>query len=131
MPGRHINDQQVRTYMRLHTDHTQATAAIKAGLSVATARRIDLEDDPVPVRIREEMIDDLDDVLRLVIHAGLVRKAVEAQLGCIVQESANSDDRRRLDGDGRVLRLRVAIANTRLKSRFEALMNCRSFHLWD
>jgi hypothetical protein len=41
VPGRHINDQQVRTYMRLHTDHTQATAAIKAGLSVATARRID------------------------------------------------------------------------------------------
>jgi hypothetical protein len=40
VPGRHINDQQVRTYMRLHTNHTQATAAIKAGLSVATARRI-------------------------------------------------------------------------------------------
>ena len=41
MPGRNINDQQVRTYMRLRTDHPQTTAAAKAGLSVATARRID------------------------------------------------------------------------------------------
>jgi len=46
VPGRHINDQQVRTYMRLRTDHTQATAAAKAGLSVATARRIDQDRRP-------------------------------------------------------------------------------------
>ena len=46
MPGRHVNDQQARTYMRLRMDHTQATAAAKAGLSVATARRI--ERDPRP-----------------------------------------------------------------------------------
>jgi hypothetical protein len=39
--GRHISDQQVRLYMRLRTDHAQTTAAAKAGLSVATARRID------------------------------------------------------------------------------------------
>ena len=52
MPGRHINDQQVRTYMRLHTDHTQATAAVKAGLSVATARRID--HDPRPPSAKKQ-----------------------------------------------------------------------------
>jgi hypothetical protein len=52
VPGRHINDQQVRTYMRLHTDHTQATAAIKAGLSVATARRID--HDPRPPSAKKQ-----------------------------------------------------------------------------
>ena len=46
MPGRNINDQQVRTYMRLRTDHPQTTAAAKAGLSVATARRIDLDPRP-------------------------------------------------------------------------------------
>ena len=46
MPGRNINDQQVRTYMRLRTDHPQMTAAAKAGLSVATARRIDLDPRP-------------------------------------------------------------------------------------
>jgi hypothetical protein len=39
--GRHINDQQVRLYMRLRTDHTQITAAAKSGLSVATGRRTD------------------------------------------------------------------------------------------
>jgi hypothetical protein len=38
--GRHINDQQVRLYMRLRTDHTQITAAAKSGLSLATGRRI-------------------------------------------------------------------------------------------
>jgi len=42
----HINDQQVRTYMRLRTDHPQVTAAAKAGLSAATARRIDLDPRP-------------------------------------------------------------------------------------
>lgn len=41
VPSRHITDQQVRTYMRLRTDHLQATAAAKAGLSIATARRIE------------------------------------------------------------------------------------------
>ena len=52
MPGRHINDQQVRLYMRLRTDHMQATAAAKAGLSIATARRID--GDPRPPSIRKQ-----------------------------------------------------------------------------
>ena len=46
MPGRHINDQQVRLYMRLRADHTQITSAAKAGLSVATGRRT--ENDPRP-----------------------------------------------------------------------------------
>ena len=41
MTGRHINDQQVRLYMRLRTDHTQITAAAKSGLSLATGRRTD------------------------------------------------------------------------------------------
>ena len=41
MTGRHVNDQQVRLYMRLRTDHMQITAAAKSGFSVATARRID------------------------------------------------------------------------------------------
>ena len=55
MPGRHINDQQVRTYMRLHTDHTQATAAVKAGLSVATARRIDHDPRPPSAKKQRRM----------------------------------------------------------------------------
>lgn len=38
--------------MRLHSDHTQATAAIKAGLSVATARRID--HDPRPPSAKKQ-----------------------------------------------------------------------------
>ena len=46
MTGRHINDQQVRLYMRLRTDQTQTTAAAKSGLSVATGRRA--ERDPRP-----------------------------------------------------------------------------------
>jgi hypothetical protein len=50
--GRHINDQQVRIYMRLRTDHTQASAAAKAGLSVATARRT--EHDPRPPSAKKQ-----------------------------------------------------------------------------
>ena len=46
MPGRHINDQQVRLYMRLRADHSQITSAAKAGLSVSTGRRT--ENDPRP-----------------------------------------------------------------------------------
>ena len=57
----HVNDQQVRIYMRLRVDHMQMTAAAigrcpiprrdvsgadRAGISVATARRI--EHDPRP-----------------------------------------------------------------------------------
>lgn len=41
MPGKHINDQQVRLYMRLRADHSQVTAAAKSGLSIATGRRIE------------------------------------------------------------------------------------------
>ncbi|MDB5737782.1 MAG: family transposase [Sphingomonas bacterium] len=40
MPGRHINDQQVRLFMTLRIDHTQQTAAAIAGISVASARRL-------------------------------------------------------------------------------------------
>jgi len=50
--GRYINDQQVRTYMRLRTDHPQMTAAAKAGLSIATARRIEL--DPRPPSAKQQ-----------------------------------------------------------------------------
>ena len=48
MPGSHVNDQQVRIYMRLRIHHMQVTAAAKAGISVATARRI--EHDPRQTR---------------------------------------------------------------------------------
>jgi len=41
MPGRHINDQQVKLFMTFRIAHTQQTAAAKAGISVATARRIE------------------------------------------------------------------------------------------
>ena len=48
MPGRHINDQQVRLYMTARIIRPQATAAAMAGISVATGRR--LERDPRPAR---------------------------------------------------------------------------------
>jgi hypothetical protein len=41
MPGRHVNDQQVRLYMRLRTTRPQLTAAAMTGISVATGRRIE------------------------------------------------------------------------------------------
>jgi hypothetical protein len=41
MPGRHINHQQVSLFMTLRITHTQQTAAAKAGISVASARRIE------------------------------------------------------------------------------------------
>jgi hypothetical protein len=52
VPGSHVNDQQVRIYMRLRIDHMQVTAAAKAGISVATARRI--EHDPRPRGAKRE-----------------------------------------------------------------------------
>jgi hypothetical protein len=55
MPGRHVNDQQVRLYMRLRTTRPQATAAAMAGISVATGRRI--ERDPRPPSSRREPRD--------------------------------------------------------------------------
>ena len=55
MPGSHVNDQQVRIYMRLRIDHMQVTAAAKAGISVATARRI--EHDPRPRSAKREASD--------------------------------------------------------------------------
>ena len=41
MPGRHINDQQVRLYMTARLTRPQTTAAAMAGISVATGRRIE------------------------------------------------------------------------------------------
>ncbi len=46
MPGRHVNDQQVRLYMKLRSTRSQLSAAAMTGISVATGRRI--ERDPRP-----------------------------------------------------------------------------------
>jgi hypothetical protein len=51
MPGRHVNDQQVRLYMTARTTRPRATAAVMAGISVATGRRI--ERDPRPPSSRK------------------------------------------------------------------------------
>lgn len=55
MPGRHVNDQQVRLYMTARTTRPQATAAAMAGISVATGRRI--EHDPRPPSSRRKERD--------------------------------------------------------------------------
>lgn len=55
MPGRHVNDQQVRLYMTARSTRPQATAAAMAGISVATGRR--LERDPRPPSSRKEVRD--------------------------------------------------------------------------
>lgn len=41
MPGKHINDQQMRLYMNDRRTHTQRVAAARCGFSERTARRID------------------------------------------------------------------------------------------
>ena len=46
MPGKPVNDQQVRVYMRDRHIHTQRTAAARAGFSERTARRIDADPRP-------------------------------------------------------------------------------------
>ena len=52
MPGRHVNDQQVRLYMRLRTTRPQASAAAMTGISVATGRRIERDPRPPSSRIK-------------------------------------------------------------------------------
>lgn len=44
MPGRHINDHQMRLFMKHRSKHSTPVAAAKAGFSRATAYRI--EKDP-------------------------------------------------------------------------------------
>ena len=44
MPGRHVNDHQMRLYMKFRHTHAVPIAAAKAGISTATAYRI--EGDP-------------------------------------------------------------------------------------
>lgn len=53
MPGKPVNDQQVRVYMHDRTRHTQRTAAARAGFSERTARRIEADPRP-PSRRRIE-----------------------------------------------------------------------------
>ena len=43
LPGRHINDRQMRLYMRFRHTDTPAIAAAKAGFSTATAYRIEAD----------------------------------------------------------------------------------------
>ena len=43
MPGLHINDRQMRLYIRSRHTDTPATAAAKAGFSTATAYRIEAD----------------------------------------------------------------------------------------
>ena len=49
MPGRHITDCQTRLYMKSRQTKSPAIAAAKAGLSTATAYRI--EADPILLRL--------------------------------------------------------------------------------
>src|SRR5262245_57598726 len=56
------------------------------------ARRVGFEDEPVAMRVREEMIDDLDDVPFRVVHPRLVREAVEAQRRIVAQEARDLGD---------------------------------------
>lgn len=55
MPGRHVNDQQVRLYMKLRTTRPQLSVAAMTGISVATGRRI--ERDARPPSTRKESRD--------------------------------------------------------------------------
>jgi hypothetical protein len=55
MPGKHINDQQVRLYMKQRITRSQGSAAAMAGISVATGRRI--ERDPRPPSSRKTTRD--------------------------------------------------------------------------
>ncbi len=55
MPGKHINDQQVRFYMKQRITRSQESAAAIAGISVATGRRI--ERDPRPPSSRKTTRD--------------------------------------------------------------------------
>ena len=55
MPGRYVNDQQVRLYMTTRIIRPQATAAAMASISVTTGRR--LERDPRPPSSRKEARD--------------------------------------------------------------------------
>ena len=43
MPGKPVNDQQVRVYMQDRTRHPQRAAAARAGFSERTARRIEAD----------------------------------------------------------------------------------------
>jgi DNA-binding XRE family transcriptional regulator len=47
LPGRHITDRQMRLYMNFRQAETPTIAAAKAGLSTATAYRIE-QDRPSP-----------------------------------------------------------------------------------
>jgi hypothetical protein len=52
MPGRQINDCQLRSYMRSRLNHTPAVAAAKAGFSTATAYRIEAKPRLPPLKKR-------------------------------------------------------------------------------
>ena len=41
LPGNRITDRQMNKYRQFRADHTQETAASKAGISVSSARRVE------------------------------------------------------------------------------------------
>lgn len=70
MPGRHVNDHQMRLFMKLRQTHSIAVAAAKSSISVATAYRID-SDNRLPSqkklpreRRRPDPLVDICDVIR-------------------------------------------------------------------
>lgn len=65
MPGKRITDHQVSKYKELRSKHSQETAAAKAGVSVASARRIEsaaLLPSQRPARSWRTRTDPLDEV---------------------------------------------------------------------
>ena len=109
MPGRHVNDRQQRLYMTLRRSHTQSLAAAKAGLSVATARRIE-RDPRAPVikkspRTRRRP-DPLEDVWEAEVRP-LLERAPGLRPYTILGELARRHPERNWESSRRTLERRI------------------------
>src|ERR1039457_5078139 len=84
-----VDPQQVE-YFALHPVG-RLPHALKRRHARVVARQLHLQHRAVAMRVREQVIDHLDPVL--VIDAALVGQAVHRELGILIRETADFDDR--------------------------------------
>src|SRR2546428_5032031 len=88
------------------------------------ARRVDLEREEVAVRVRVEVVDDLDHASLRVVDAGEVGEAVELEPRLGLQEAAHLDDLRGRDRRAQVVATRAGeVADRVAEARLQAGMD--------
>src|SRR5688572_8119031 len=108
---RHEQPAEIGAYQKAHAEENEDLALLTDGVAPhvrhgrhhrVVAERIHLEDDPVPMAVREEMVDQLDVPGLRIVDAGEIREAVEGERLVVAGEARHLGDALGRDEERRI-----------------------------